>query len=204
MKRKSVQFAVLLQLLAITCYLYLSASSQQQANPPRSESDSFFVISTIFNPAAYVKRYDNYQKFADYMESSGAQLITVEVIFPALNQTEFHITSPNNPNHIQLVSHSVFWMKENLINIAASRLPPHAKYICWLDADVFFPVSDEEPQLSWVPVIIKSLQKAAVVQVFKTLHYLGPDNQIFRVYNSFGDAIVHKSKHTTGWHTPGK
>jgi len=122
------------------------------------------------------------------MKSTGATLITVECIFPELGQTTFQVTRPDNPHHIQLQSKSVYWMKENLINIAVSKLPPHAKWVCWLDGDIFF------HNKKWIEETIKALQKYSVVQVFETADFLGPNEQegsVLRTDFSFGYSVVH-------------
>jgi len=124
-----------------------------------NRKDSFFVLTTIFNPASFKSRYELYHQFAQHMAQTGAQLITIECIFPELGQHEFQVTSPTNPCHIQLKSKSIYWMKENLINIAASRLPTKAKWICWLDADIHF------EDRNWIELTIEQLKKYTVVQV---------------------------------------
>jgi hypothetical protein len=165
---------------------YDTDNSIQKANViQKTDNECFFVITCVFNPCSYQKRYDLYKNFANHMKDNGAQLITIECIFPKLNQKEFQVTQTDNPYHIQLTSDSIYWMKENLINIAASRLPEHAKWICWLDADIYFHNSN------WVSRTIDALDKYSVVQMFETCNFLGPNKEILRTDYSFGYSVVH-------------
>jgi len=123
------------------------------------DKKAFFVITTIFNPASYKSRYELYHQFSRHMKETGAQLITVECIFPLLNQTEFQVTDAQNPFHVQLTSKSVYWMKENLINIAVARLPAHAQFVSWLDADIHF------HKKNWIELTMQQLKNYTVVQV---------------------------------------
>ena len=103
------------------------------------------VISVLFNPVRYQTRYKRYMDFKDHMFRSGIDLITVECIFPSavglgLPSQRFEVTNPMNPKDIQVIAPSIIWMKENLINVAVRRLPPSARYVAWIDADVEFEV----------------------------------------------------------------
>jgi hypothetical protein len=166
------------------------SSSPQTGNAnyaSRPDRDRFFVIAPIFNPASFRTRYKLYHDFVEHMRLTGAQLVTVECIFPSLGQHEFRVTKPNNLFHIQLRSESVYWVKEALINIAVSRLPPHAKWVCWLDTDITFHDKD------WVHRTIKALERYTVVQVFEKAKFLGPppDKKVLRKDYSFGYSVVH-------------
>lgn len=151
-----------------------------------SERERFFVITTIFNPAQYDSRYNLYYDFVRHMKESGAQLITIECIFPTLGQTKFQVTSRGNPYHIQVKSNSLYWVKESLINYAAKRLPAHAKWVCWLDADITF------HQRDWVDQAINKLKKHTVIQMFDKALFLGPDGSPQRIDYSFGYSVKHK------------
>ncbi|CAF4505451.1 unnamed protein product, partial [Rotaria sp. Silwood2] len=101
------------------------------------------VITVVFNPVRYEIRYKLYFEFKEHMARSGINLTTVECIFPkatkfGLPEQKFEVTRSDNPHDIQIIAPSVMWIKENLINIAAQRLPKHVRYIAWIDADVKF------------------------------------------------------------------
>ena len=111
----------------------------------RHDLSQLGVITVVFNPAKYQTRYERYLKFKDHMLRSGVNLFTVECIFPSAKQLglprqNFEITRSDRSNNIQIMAPSILWMKENLINIAASRMPSYVRYIAWIDADVEFEV----------------------------------------------------------------
>jgi len=89
-----------------------SESAAAPAFVPSASYTDFWVIAVVFNPANFSVRYDLYDAFAARVAASGASLLTVECIFPVLGQHTFRITQPNNPNHIQVESPSVMWIKE--------------------------------------------------------------------------------------------
>ena len=111
----------------------------------RHDLSQLGVITVVFNPVKYQTRYEHYMKFKEHMSRSGVNLYTVECIFSSAKQLgvpeqNFEITRSDRSNNIQIVAPSVLWMKENLINIAASRMPSYVRYIAWIDADVEFEV----------------------------------------------------------------
>jgi len=105
----------------------------------------FAVITVLFNPIRYRSKVELYHKFDQHMTRSGITLLTVECIFEkeerlGLSNQKFEITRETDQRHLQIRAPSVLWLKENLINIAAKRLPPYVEYIAWLDADIEFEV----------------------------------------------------------------
>lgn len=105
----------------------------------RTDLTNFAAITVVFNPFRCEKRYKLYRKFAEHIKRSGVTLITVECIFPGENH--FEVTRSTNRQHLQIRAPSIFWLKENLLNIAVRNLPADVEYIAWLDADIEFDVS---------------------------------------------------------------
>jgi hypothetical protein len=68
-----------------------------------------------------------------------------------------------------------------------SRLPSHAKWVAWLDADLTF------HSKNWVKQVISALRQYEVVQVFKKAKFLGPppSSKVLRTDYSFGYSVVH-------------
>ena len=123
-------------------------SKRKSSLPPsrRHDLSTFAAITVIFNPFRCEKRYELYRKFAAHVKRAGVTLITVECIFPtvssfALPKQKFEVTRPATRQHLQIRAPSIFWLKENLLNIAVQRLPADVEYIAWLDADIEFDVS---------------------------------------------------------------
>jgi hypothetical protein len=115
---------------------------------PKYDLNHFAVITVVFNPIRYRSRYEAYHKFDEHMTRSGVTLLTIECIFEGeeelgLAKQKFELTRPNDPRHLQIRAPSIFWLKENLINIAVKRLPLYVEYVAWLDADIEFEVCFE-------------------------------------------------------------
>lgn len=86
-------------------------------------------VTAISNPARFRRRYELYHKFAHHIRNELKQrLVTVEC---QLGDRPFFITSASDPHHVQVRSKSELWHKENLLNLAISRLPREVEYICW-------------------------------------------------------------------------
>lgn len=139
-------------------------------------SDPLYVVTCISNPVRYNSRYKLYKQFAKHMEDSGAILYTIEMAF---GNRDFVITESSNPHHIQVRCNDEIWHKENLINIAVSRLPADWKHMAWVDADVAFTRPD------WVKETVEELQHYNIVQMFTHAQDLGPDYQPMAVHTGF-------------------
>ena len=91
------------------------------------------------------------------MECSGAHLYTVEI---QQGDRPFEVTQEHNKYHLQLRTYHELWHKEAALNLLINRLPPEAKYIAWIDADITF-VNNR-----WVQETLQFLQHYEVVQLF--------------------------------------
>lgn len=123
----------------------LSKKRSSKTTHPKYDLNHFAVVTVVFNPIRYRSRHELYHKFDEHMTRSGVTLLTVECIFDdeerlGLAQQKFEITRPSDPRHLQIRAPSLFWLKENLINIAVKRLPLYVEYVAWLDADIEFEV----------------------------------------------------------------
>src|SRR5271166_5960967 len=112
-------------------------------------NEKLYVVTAISNPARYHSRYYLYDKFAKHLADSGAQLLTIEAV---LGRRLHTVTEPDNPWHIQLQTEHELWHKENMLNIAISRLPADWRYVAWLDADIEF------VRKNWVDETLHQLQ----------------------------------------------
>jgi hypothetical protein len=110
------------------------------------------------------------------MEKYGAKLFVVEGAF---GDREFEVTDSFNSRHIQIRTDSELWLKENLINIAISRLPTDWKYVAWIDGDIDFVRPD------WMTETVHELQHHPVVQMFEDAVDLGPNHEIMTTTKSF-------------------
>jgi hypothetical protein len=143
------------------------------------DTSKFYVVTCISNPVRYRSRYHLYRKFAEHITQLGGKLYTVEL---ATGDRPFEVTQADDPTDIQLRSRSEIWHKENMINIAISRLPSDWQYVAWIDADVTFQRSDI------INETVQQLQHYDFVQMFSTALDLGPEplNKIIGVNYGFG------------------
>ena len=145
------------------------------------DRENLYVISVLTNPERYKQRTKLFKEFMGRMKNYGVNHVVVECVQGC---RPHEVTDASNPLHIQLTTNSVVWMKENLINIALSRLPANWKYAAWIDGDVDFVNPD------WVEDTLHELQHAPVVQLFEHAIDLGPDHEILNKWESFGSCYV--------------
>lgn len=149
--------------------------------------DKLYCITIISNPIRYKARYALYDKFKAMVESAGVKLITIEQAF---GDRPFIITERDNPMHLQVRSIDELWHKENMINLGVEyllQIDPDAKYVCWVDADVF----PNMPPKMWFEETYHALQHYQVVQMFKYAQDMDPNyNAIGKTHLSFMAAWV--------------
>ena len=140
-------------------------------------SEKLYVITPIFNPNSFKSRKKLYKRFEERMLlTPNVILCTIECLF----EGQKSIVKKNGNNHIVITMHSLdkLWLKENLINIAVSKLPKEAKYISWIDADL------EYHDFQWVNKTINLLKEYPVVQMFSSIDYIDNNNNKTHSNNS--------------------
>jgi hypothetical protein len=161
--------------------------SARASNPQEVDLHKFYVITIISNPVRYNSRYDLYWKFANMCTAAEVKLITVEQAF---GDRPFVVTDRDNPMHLQVRSEDELWHKENMINLGINylmQLDPDAKYVAWVDADVF-PMM---PPRQWFLETYHALQHYQVVQMFEYAQDLDPRfNPIGNLHMGFMAAWV--------------
>ena len=65
--------------------------------------------------------------------------------------------------HLKFKFKNIFWIKENLINLAIDNLPEDWEFVVWMDRDVVF-LSE-----AWVDESIEKLKKSDIIQPWKEL-----------------------------------
>jgi hypothetical protein len=168
----------------------------------------WFVLA-ISNPMRYKSRYALFRKTVEHiLHDVRANVCSIECCIgdrapQILREMDVRYTPQNtklngpipadtydrnNPHDfvpqelmICVQNESVIWLKENLQNIAASRLPRDCKYIVFLDADITF-----QNPLRVVPEIIHALQIYPVIQPFQTCSDLDNNNIPMKCHVSFG------------------
>lgn len=140
-------------------------------------SDSLHIIIVLYNYCEYKIRYKLANEFINkYSNFPGIVLYVVELAYKKQN---FHITTSNNKNHLQLRTNEPLWHKENLINIGIAKLlPDDWKYVSWMDCNLEFLNQD------FVKKTIEKLKSNDVVQMFKTIKYNDSDIRYSMFYSS--------------------
>ena len=130
------------------------------------------VISVISNPCNYKRRVKLMKEFIHRMEQTKyITLYIVEILYPKYN-TDYFVTQPDHPRHLQLKSDSVLWTKENAFNIAVRNLcPKEAKAFALLDGDLTFEQED------WVFDSLKALNFCDILQPFSIGIDLNPKGE---------------------------
>lgn len=150
--------------------------------PDRHFSPSqLHVICVLNNPLRYASRLQLFQEFQARVRAAGAHLVTVEAKF---QDRKFEVTSPTNPDDVQITQYDEVWLKECLINAGVKRLPQDWEYVAWVDGDVGF------SNANWVTETIHQLQHYHVVQLFQTAINLGPTGQALTIHNGFAYSYV--------------
>ena len=151
---------------------------------PKSDCP-LYVVLPYFNFVGFKRRRDLFIQFVErYVKTPGLRLVVVEAMGPAaLGPLRVH-------EHIRLTSDSRVWLKENLINLGVKVLPKDWKYVAWIDADLEF------LNQNWVQETIRGLQRADVIQLWRTAVNLGPHGEAIKVDKSFAYMFVGSG---TGW-----
>lgn len=134
------------------------------------------VITPYFNPIRWESRPRVHAEFENHMIESGVKLTTVEC---AYGERPFELLDREGVQRVRVRTNSLVWNKENLINLAISRLPDDAKYICWSDGDIHH----RNPQ--WASDTVHALQHYQIIQPWADAYDLGPQGQHMQSHKSF-------------------
>lgn len=125
-----------------------------------SEDQRLYIILPYSNPFRWKTRRQLFNDTLGHLSvCPNVVPVPVELAYGA---RPFEVTSPDMPFALQLRTECEMWHKENLINVAASRLPVDAKYVGYCDADFHFTRQD------WALEAIHMLQHHHFVQLFSS------------------------------------
>lgn len=125
---------------------------------PKNKKMAF--VCCYFNPCNYKSKFTNYLKFKKRLVEQGHTLLTVE----SFNKESKYRLTNHTENLISIYSDSIFWQKENLLNIGMKSLVRDGfEYITWLDIDIEF-VSE-----NWYEKLVNDSSKNDVTQIFGTV-----------------------------------
>jgi len=134
------------------------------SRPDRVIGERLHVIVPIINSPRYRVRWKHVEDQIKRVLEAGAVCHIIECAF---GQRAFVVPVPedncddNADLHVWHVrTPHELWLKENLINVALTKLPACADYIAWIDADVRFARDD------WADETIHQLQHYKIIQMF--------------------------------------
>ena len=133
-----------------------------------------YVVLPYFNFCGFKRRRELFIKFVKWLGP-------VKDVRVVVSEAEGPCPLPclNVWAHHKFPAESRIWLKENLVNLAESKLPRDWEYMAWIDADVAF------LNANWVDDTIDSLQTADIVQLFQTAVNLGPNCEAMKIDKSF-------------------
>lgn len=174
-----------------------------------------YVITVVFNPQRFKRRWKLYTDFQQHIRNSGAILLTVECSFgertSAADQwarpAEQTLDPPTFTSHgptpvpvaaqlpasrlqqdyikVRVNQDQEIWTKECLLNIALQHLPADWRYVAWVDADVLFTRPD------WVSETLHQLQHYHFVQMFSVALDLSPSYEPISAHSGFVNSWQH-------------
>jgi hypothetical protein len=135
---------------------------------------ALWAITSYFNPVGYERRL---LAFKAFREALSVPLVVVEFGPEGRHQ----LSEDDADILVRVPGQSVLWQKERLLNIALEALPSDCRSVAWLDCDILFGQAD------WPERAVAALETTPLVQLYRQLHYLGPD---WRPGEERSDAVV--------------
>ena len=139
-----------------------------------------YVVLPYFNFAGFHRRRNLFVQFVN-------EIAAAEGIRVVISEAEGPTPLPKGLpvwKHMTFKTPSRIWIKENLVNLAADRLPTSWKYMAWIDADITF------LNQNWVQETIHELQTADVVQLWRSAVNLGPHGETLKTDTSFAYMFI--------------
>ncbi len=127
----------------------------------RNMPNTFWGITTFFNPVGYKNKYENYRIFRENTKRQGLKLLAVEITF---GNKPFRLQKGYDADiliQIQGDRNNIMWQKERMLNIGLQNLPKDCDKIAWLDCDIIFKNDN------WIKETYELLDKYTVVQLFE-------------------------------------
>jgi hypothetical protein len=120
-------------------------------------------VTTYFNPARYLTKLQNLERFAKRVRQQGLKLLIVELAFL---DAPFSVPQEFADMSVRLRTNAVLWQKERMLNLAIGHLPQSCSKVVWLDGDILFEND------SWVEETSRLLENHKVVQPFQIANWL--------------------------------
>ena len=152
---------------------------QIHRHPDPLENAVLHVIIVVSNPAEFERRYQLFEEFIDrYDPLPNIEVHSIEL--------QYGMKPFRTSAKLKYRTDHELWSKENLINLGVQHsLPQTWEYMAWIDADIEF--HNEK----WAEETLLALQHYTIVQLFSHAVDLGPKDEAFATYTSFGYDYFH-------------
>lgn len=138
------------------------------------------IVTVISNPLRWKSRIALARDaVADWLKDPNVRITLVESAYGSRDHELADLAENPRINFVPVRNTTLVWVKESLLNIGISRLPPDAQYIGTFDADIHF----RKP--GWANEIIHALHLHPVVQPWGAAYDLGPNDEHIQTHVSF-------------------
>jgi hypothetical protein len=146
------------------------------------------IVTCYFNPRNYLTKFINFLDF--YYKLRKSKNVDIIVVESCMSDSVYTLKNTIHNNLISLNTNSVYWQKEELINIGLRKHKDTGyKNLCWLDSDIEF-LND-----NWADVIIEDLNEYDIVQVFEYSHEIIDTKANTIKHNSYIKKIKEGNNH---------
>lgn len=139
------------------------------------------VVLCHFNPCRYQRPIENAHATIVRLVELGIPYHLTTCEFPGEDQTKGQLGSNDH-----LISRSILWQKEALLNAAVSRLPDHITKVVILDADVLI------PDAAWLGQVSELLEECAIIQPWSRVAFLDESGKEKACMASVGKGFARK------------
>lgn len=149
--------------------------------------ETLHVVTCVNNPLRWQSRQALARTaVADWLKEPNVQVTLAECVYGSRRFDLVDLAS-DRVTHVPLRATTMVWSKENLMNLAAARLPGGADKIAFLDADITF------RRARWATETLAALDLYPVVQPWDTAYDLGPHDEHIQVHRSFA-SVYHAGR----------
>lgn len=129
------------------------------------------VVCAFFSPGGFHAPRRNLSRFVRQMRLANVEVFVAEL---AYDNDPFFLPPRDNYFQFRTTRDNMMWHKENLINMAVSRLPLSVDAVAWIDPDLFF-LNDR-----WFSETQDKLRSSACVQLFSHAVWTDQDGLFFK------------------------
>lgn len=151
-------------------------------------SERLGVVACYFNPCNYLSKFINFLDF--YFKVKATDNIDIIIVEAYSNSSIYSLKNSISNNLISIKSESVYWQKEELINMGMRKhIASGINKLCWLDGDIEF------QNKNWSSNILEDLNQQDVVQVFSESNIIDSNNFKMTTSESYVKQLISNNTH---------